>query len=76
MAKHKEGDTIYIPVRVEKVEVYGGEATYFVSSDIFDGFGEVAESDIKDAEIEPEDEVIILTDYGKELAKELARVAG
>ena len=72
--RHKEGDTIYIPVRVEKVEVYGGEATYFVSSDIFDGFGEVAESDIEDAEIE--EETIKLTDYGKRLARELARAAG
>ena len=71
--RYKEGDTIYIPVRVEQVEVYGGEATYFVSSEVFDNFGEVTESDIQRVELTPEDEVIILTDYGKALARELAR---
>ena len=71
--RYKEGDTIYIPVRVEKVEVYGGEATYFVSSEVFDGFGEVAEGDIEQVVTEPENEVLTLTDYGKALARELAR---
>ena len=69
--RYKEGDTIYIPVRVEKVEVYGGEATYFISSDIFDSYGEVTEGEIEPYEEQPTEAV--LSSYGKELAKELAR---
>ena len=74
--RYKEGDTIYIPVRVEKVEVYGGEATYFVSSEVFDGFREVNEGDIVPAEKpkrQQDEKAIELSAYGKELAKELAR---
>ena len=43
--KHKIGDTIMVKAKVEHIETYGSEITYFVSSDIFDGYGEIVERD-------------------------------
>lgn len=78
MSKYKTGDTVLIKAKVEEVETYGGETTYFLSADPFDGFGEVNEGDIVPAE-KPKGsrtkKTIELSAYGKELAKELARVA-
>lgn len=75
MSKYKIGDTVLIRAKVEEVETYGGETTYFLSADPFDGFGEVNEGDIVPAEKPKRQQDISLSPYGKALAKELARVA-
>ena len=75
MSKYKTGDTVLIRAKVEKIETYGGETTYFLSADPFDGFGEVNEGDIVPAEKPKRQQDISLSPYGKALARELARAA-
>lgn len=57
------GDKVWIQVKVEHKETYDGETTLFVSSDLWDGYGEIDERNVV-PELSPE---------GKALAKELAR---
>ena len=44
--KYKEGDIVLVPAKIEQIETYGDEATFFLSSDIWDGFGEAEEKDL------------------------------
>ena len=76
MSKYKIGDTVLIRAKIEEIETYGGETTYFLSADPFDGFGEVNEGDIVPAEKPKRQQDISLSPYGKALARELARVSG
>ena len=76
MSKYKIGDTVLIRAKVEEVETYDGETTYFLSADPFDGFGEVNEGDIVPAEKPKRQQDISLSPYGKALARELARASG
>ena len=75
MNKYKTGDTVLIRAKIEEIETYGGETTYFLSADPFDGFGEVNEGDIVPAEKAKRQQDISLSPYGKALARELARAA-
>ncbi len=47
MRKYKEGDIVLIPAKIEQIETYEGEATFFLSSDIWDGYGEIEEKDLE-----------------------------
>lgn len=62
-SQYAVGDTIKVPAKIEQIEVYDGEITLFLSSDIWDGYGELV---VKENELPPE---------GKKLARELAKVA-
>ncbi|MBQ6577446.1 MAG: hypothetical protein IJL91_06835 [Bacteroidales bacterium] len=44
--KYKAGDTVLVPAKIEQIETYGDETTVFLSSDIWDGFGEAEEKDL------------------------------
>ena len=44
--KYKEGDIVLVPAKIEQIETYGDEVTVFLSSDIWDGFGEAEEKDL------------------------------
>ena len=62
-SQYAVGDIIKVPAKIEQIEVYDGEITLFLSSDIWDGYGELV---VKEDELSPE---------GKKLARELAKVA-
>lgn len=62
-SQYAVGDTIKVPAKIEQIEVYDGEITLFLSSDIWDGYGELV---VKEDKLSPE---------GKKLARELAKIA-